>query len=133
MLKNRFLEILFFWIFHLKIQYKYLRKITSHDFLRWVRILDKIEDFFFCGKKTFFNIQRIDLKSLLAIQLGCSYIWQKFQDDWLARFLGKLCTNLKNMKIEDFEGFSLMNLLRKIFIFFGVVDFRNFFNFVQSF
>ena len=33
----------------------------------------------------------------MATQLVSSSIWQKFQGDWLARFFGKLCTNLKNL------------------------------------
>ena len=67
--------------------------------------------FFFRQPKNFFNTQRIDLKSLLAIQLGSSNIWQKFQDDWLARFFRKLCTNLENLRKIDL---SLENKMRKL-------------------
>ena len=72
----------------------------SHDFLRWTwkpLIFGQNWSVFFRQRKNFLNIQRIDLKSLLATQLVTSSIWQKFQGDWLARFFGKLCTNLKNL------------------------------------
>ena len=72
-------------------------KVLTKTFDFWT----KLKSFFFRQRKNFFNIQRIDLKSLLATQLGSSNIWQKFQDDWLARFFKKLCTNLKNLRKID--------------------------------
>ena len=72
--------------------------------------MDKFEDYFL-RYKNFINIQRIDQKSLLAIQLGSSNIWQKFQDDWLTRFFGKLCTNLENLRKIDL---SLENKMLKL-------------------
>ena len=58
----------------------------------------KIAWYFFLNIFKTIISQRIDLKSLLAIQLGCSYIWQKFEHAWLCRFVGKLCTNLENIR-----------------------------------
>ena len=40
---------------------------------------------------------------------------------------------MKTGSIDEFEGFSIINLLRKIFIFAAEIDFSIFFKFVHSF
>ena len=94
-------------------------QIMSHHFLRWVKKSGKSCSKILPDKKNFFNIQRIDLKSLLATQLGSSNIWQKFQDDWLTRFFGKLCTNLKNHENRLFWRIFLNEFIKKNHYFSG--------------
>ena len=49
------------------------------SFFKVGQIMEDILVFFFPKGKNFFIIQRITLKSLLAIQLGSSNIWQKIK------------------------------------------------------
>ena len=71
----------------------------NHFFRRKCMFLrsEKFGDIFFSkGKK--FNTQWINLKTLLAIQIGIPQLQKKFQEDWYGRYFEICCTNLGNLE-----------------------------------